>query len=253
MRTCGTDDEAVNRALRPRDAGIVRVDRLEVLPSALMRLARLVAQSGHLQPLTVRRIAAEHARTVLTLADLLGRRDSVAGATAPALLGVPTEMRAHANTLATVRTTVRDLHSSADDDPRVTQQLYALRRRLRAEERRMTRRLTDPDLHTVVASLRPAIWLAPALRCAITRQLNAGAWLHRARDRSWQHATTTSVPHVVDAALVARESALRLMDSLPPPPPVAGSVNRSLHHGHAPTPTWRGTSLSEGVGGVQLA
>jgi hypothetical protein len=134
----------------------------------------------------------------------------VPGATAPALLGVPTEIRAHANTLATVRTAARDLHS-ADDDPQVSRQLYTIRRGMRAEDRRMARRLTDSDLHTVVASLRPALWVAPALRCAIVRQLNAGTWRHRGRDGSWQPATATSAPRLADTALVARESALRLM------------------------------------------
>jgi hypothetical protein len=235
---------------------LVMVDRLEVLPGALTRLARLVAESGHLQPVTVRRLAAEHARTVQTLSEVLGRRHTVPGATAPALLGVPSELRAHANTLATVRATVRDLHSSADDDPRVTRQLYATRRGLRAEDRRMARRLTDTDLHTVVASLRPALWLAPALHAAITRQLRAGLWhRHAARGRAAEPVTASSAPAVADAALAARESALRLMVSLPntPPPPVAGHPQHWRRHDRSPVLRYRGAATRREVGGVQLA
>jgi hypothetical protein len=221
-----------------------------------MQLARLVAQSGHLRPDTVGRIAAEHARTLLTLSDVLARRHTIAGTTAPALLGVPSELRAHASTLATVRTTVRGLRSVADDDPRPAQQLRVIRRRLRHEHRRMAGRLTDADLHAVVASLRPALWVAPALRCAITRQLNAGAWSYRrARDGSWQPATTTSVPRVVDAALVAREWGLRLIGSLPtpPPPPAAGHAYRARRHDHTPALHSFGAAIGREADGAQLA
>jgi hypothetical protein len=251
----GNDDLAAGHGLSPADAALVRVDRLDALPGALMQLARLVAGSVHLRPDTVGRIAAEHARTVLTLSDVLARRHTVAGTTAPALLGVPSELRAHASTLATLRSTVRGLRSIADDDPRPAQQLRDIRRRLRREDRRLACRLTDNDLHTVVASLRPALWVAPALRCAITRQLNAGAWLHPSRDESWQQATTRSMPRLVDAALVARESGLRLMGSLPtpPPPPAPGYAYRSRRHDHTPGLQSLGAAIERGVEGVRLA
>jgi len=113
----GNHDLAASLRLSPAGAAIVRVDRLDALPGALTQLARFVAQSRHLRPDTVGRIAAEHARTLLTLSDVLARRHTVAGTTAPALLGVPSELRAHANTLATLRTTIRGLRSLADDDP----------------------------------------------------------------------------------------------------------------------------------------
>jgi hypothetical protein len=245
---------AASHELNPVDAALVRVDRLDALPGALMQLARLVAQSGHLRPDTVGRIAAEHTRTLLTLSDVLARRHTVAGTTAPALLGVPTEVRAHAHTLATVRSTVRGLRSVDDDDPRPAQQLRVIRRQLRHENRRLSGRLTDADLHAVVASLRPALWVAPALRCAIIRQLNAEAWLHRARDGSWQPATTTSVPRLADAALVARESGLRLVASLPTsPPPAAGYVSRSRRHDRMATLPYQGAAARHGVSGAQLA
>jgi hypothetical protein len=218
-----------------------------------MQLARLVARSGHLRPDTVGRIAAEHARTVLTLSDVLARRHTVVGTTAPALLGVSSELRAHASTLATLRTTLRELRSVADDDPRPTRQLREIRRRLRREDRRLAGRLTDGDLHAVVASLRPALWVAPALRCAITRQVNAGAWLHPARDGSWQRATTTSVPRVADAALVARESGLRLIGSLPTPPPPVVDAHRSRRHDHTPALHSFGAPIGREADGVRLA
>jgi hypothetical protein len=231
----------------------VRVDRLDALPDALMQLARLVAQAGHLRPDTVGRIAAEHARTVLSLSDVLARRHTVAGTTAPALLGVPSELRAHASTLATLRTTLRDLRSVADDDPRPTRQLREIRRRLRREDRRLAGRLTNDDLHTVVAALRPALWVAPALRCAIIRQLNAGAWLHRVRDGSWRQATTRSVPRVADAALVTRESGLRLIGSLPNPPPPIGYAYRSRRYNHTPGLHSFGAASGREADGVRLA
>jgi hypothetical protein len=250
----GNHDLAASYGLSPADAAAVPVDRLEALPGALMQLARLVAQSGHLPPDTVGRIAGEHARTLLTLSDVLARRHTVAGTTAPALLGVASELPAHASTLATVRTTVRGVRSVADDDPRPAQQLRVIRNRLRREGRRLASRLSDADLHAVVASLRPALWVAPALRCAITRQLNAGAWLHRACDGSWQPATTRSVPRLVDAALVARESGLRLMGSLPtPPPPAAGHAYPSRRHDHTPALHSFGAPIGLEADGVQLA
>lgn len=247
----GNHDLAASHGLSPAGAAIMRVDRLDALPGALTQLARFVVQSGHLRPDTVGRIAAEHARTLLTLSDVLARRHTVAGTTAPALLGVPSELRAHANTLATLRTTVRGLRTLADDDPCPAQQLRGIRRRLRREDRRLAGRLVDDDLHAVVASLRPGLWVAPALRCAITRQLNAGAWLRRARDGSWQPATITSVPQVVDAALVARESGLRLIGSLPTPPP--GYVSRSRRHDRMATLPCLGAAARLGVSGAQLA
>jgi hypothetical protein len=248
-------DLAARHELRPADAAAVRVDRLDALPDALMHLARLVAGSGHIRPETVGRIAAEHARTVLTMSDVLARRHTVAGTTAPALLGVASELRAHASTLATLRAAVRGLRSTEDDDPRPTRQLREIRRRLRRKDRRLAGRLTDDDLHNVVASLRPALWVAPALRCAISRQLNAGAWLHPARDGSWQRATTRSVPRVADAALVARESGLRLIGSLPapPPPPAPGYAYRSRRHDHTPALLAFGAPIGREADGVQLA
>jgi hypothetical protein len=251
----GNHDLAASYGLSLPDAAAVRVDRLDALPGALMQLARGIAQSGHLRPDTVGRIAAEHARTVLTLSDVLARRHTVAGTTAPALLGVSSELRAHASTLATLRATVRGLRPAGDDDPRPTRQLREIRRRLRREDRRLAGRLTDGDLHAVVASLRPALWVAPALRCAITRQLNARAWLHPARDGSWQRATTTSVPRVADAALVARESGLRLIGSLPtpPPPPAPGYAYRSRRHDHTPALHSFAAGIDRGAGGVRLA
>jgi len=246
-------DLAASPGLSPADAALVRVGRLDALPGALMQLARLVAQAGHLRPDTVGRIAAEHARTVLSLSDVLARRHTVAGTTAPALLGVPSELRAHASTLATLRTTLRDLRSVVDDDPRPTRQLREIRRRLRREDRRLAGRLTDDDLHNVVGSLRPALWVAPALRCAIIRQLNAGAWLHPARDGSWQRATTRSVPRVADAALVARESGLRLIGSLPTPPPPVGDAHRSRRHDHTPALHSFGAPIGREANGVRLA
>jgi hypothetical protein len=251
----GNHDLATSYELSPADAALVQVDRLDTLPGALMQLARLVAQSRHLRPETVGRIAAEHARTVLTLSDVLARRHTVAGTTAPALLGVPSELRAHAGTLATVRSTLRDLRSVVDDDPRPTQQLREIRRRLRRENNRLAGRLTDDDLHAVVAALRPALWVAPALRCAIIRQLNAGAWLHRVRDGSWRQATTRSVPRVADAALVARESGLRLIRSLPtpPPPPAVGYAHRARRHDHTPGLHSFGAAIGREADGVRPA
>jgi hypothetical protein len=189
------------------------------------------------------------------MSDVLARRHTVAGTTAPALLGVSSELRAHASTLATLRAAVRGLRSAGDDDPRATRQLREIRRRLRREDRRLTGRLTDGDLHDVVVALRPALWVAPALRCAITRQLDAGAWLHRARDGSWRQVTTRSVPRVVDAALVARESGLRLVGSLPtlPPPPAVGYADRSRRHDHAPALHAFGAAIGREADGVRLA
>jgi hypothetical protein len=243
-------DLAASPGLSPADAELIRVDRLDALPTALMQLARLVAQSGHLCLETVGRIAGEHAHTLLTQSDVLARRHTVTGTAAPALLGVAGDLRAHANTLAAARATVRGLSSVASDDPRPAQQLRVIRRRLRREDRRLTSRLNDDDLHAVVASLQPGLWVAPALRCAITRQLNAGAWLRRARDGSWQPATTTSVPQVVDAALVARESGLRLIGSLPTRPP--GYVSRSRRHDRMATLPYLGAAARHGVSGAQL-
>jgi hypothetical protein len=232
----GNHNPAPSHGLSRADAAAVRVDRVNALPGALMQLARGIAQSGYLRPDRVGTIAAEHARTVLTLSDVLARRHTVAGTTAPVLLGVPSELRAHASTLATLRAAVRGMRSAGDDDPLPTPQLREIRRRLRREDRRLADRLTDGDLHAVVESLRPALWVAPALRCAITRQLNAGAWLHRAGDGSRQPATTNSVPRVADAALVARESGLRLIGSLPTPPPAPapGYAYRLRRHDHTP-------------------
>jgi len=255
MSRRGNHDLAASPGLSPADAALVQVDRLDDLPGALTQLARLVARAGHLRPDTVGGIAAEHARTVFTLSDVSARRHTVAGTTAPALLGVPSELRAHASTLATLRTTLRELRSVADDDPRPAQQLRVIRRRLRRGDRRLTGRLTDDYLHAVVAALRPALWVAPALRCAIIRQLNVGAWLHPARDGSWRQVTTRSVPWVVDAALVARESGLRLIGWLPTPqpPPAVGNADRSRRRDHTPGLHSFGAPIDRVADGVRLS
>jgi hypothetical protein len=189
----------------------IRVTTLADLPGALGRLARLVAVVDHLDPKTAGRLAAEHARTLLTLADVMARRDTVPGATAPALLGAAGELLAHAATLVDVQAATRTWQSGAPDDVRPARQLREIRRQLGKERPRLRRALTDSDLRVVIASLRPALQLAPAMHHTVTRLLQAEAWKAKPPIRRGRSAS----PDVLIAARIASESAARMTGWLP--------------------------------------
>ena len=210
---------------QPPGSLLIRVGTLADLPQALGRLARLVAIADHLDPRTVGELAAEHAQTVLTLANVVGRRDTVRGTTAPALLGAATELRAHAASLADVRAATWAWRSSSPDDERPARQQREIRRQLGRDRARLRGALTDADLRVVIASLRPALRLAPAVRHAVARHVQAGTW------QGPRHAGTRrpQSPDVLVAAQTASESAARMTAWLPKPPP-----QPAWHHRSAP-------------------
>jgi hypothetical protein len=214
--------------VQPSGSLPIRVNTLADLPDALGRLARLVAIADHVDPKTVGRLAAEHARTQMTLADVLGRRDTVRGTTAPALLGAATELRVHAARLADVRAAIWAWWSSTPDDERPARQQREIRRQLGRDRARLRGALTEADLLVVIASLRPALRLAPAVRHAVTRHVQAGAW---------QGPPPAGIGHpqsldVLVAAQTASESAARMTAWLPKPPP---------------RPTWHHRSVREAL------
>jgi hypothetical protein len=193
------------------------------LPQALGRLARLVAIADHLDPKTVGRLAAEHARTVLILADVVGRRDAVRGTTAPALLGAATELRVHAASLADVRAATWGWRSSTPDDERPARQQREIRRQLGRDRPRLRGALTDADLLVVIASLRPALRLAPAVRHAVTRHVQAGAW-----QGPWPAGIGwPQSPDLLVAAQTASDFAARMTAWQPKPPPRPAGRHRS--------------------------
>jgi len=210
-------------ALRQPGSLPIRVCTVTDLPHALGRLARLVAIADQLDPRTVGQLAAEHARTVLTLADVVGRRDAVRGTTAPALLGAATELRVHAANLADVRAATWGGRSSASDDERPARQQREIRRQLGRNRARLRGALTDADLRVVIASLRPALRLAPAVRHAVTRHVQAGAW----QGPQPAGIGRTKSPDVLVAAQTASESAARMTAWLPKPPPRPAWRHRS--------------------------
>jgi hypothetical protein len=171
----------------------------------------LVAVADHLDPKTVARLATEHARTLLTLADVVARRDAVPGTTAPALLGAAGELLGHAATLADVGAATRAWRSGTPTDVRPVRQLREIRRQLGRDRSRILGSPTDPDLRIVIASLRPALQVAPAIRHAIVHHLRTGAWQEASRSLSGR----SSRPDLLTAAHVASESALRLAAWLP--------------------------------------
>jgi hypothetical protein len=174
-------------------------------------LARLVAVADHLDPKTVARLTTEHARTLFTLADVVARRDAVPGTTAPALLGAAGELLGHAATLADVGAATRAWRSGTPTDVRLVRQLREIRRRLGRDQSRLLGIPTDPDLRIVIASLRPALQVAPAIRHAIVRHLHTGAWQESPRTQSGR----SSRPDLLAAAHAASESAIRLAAWLP--------------------------------------
>jgi len=211
--------------VRPTGSLPIRVGTMADLPQALGRLARLVAIADHLDPRTVGELTAEHARTLLTLADVVGQRDTVRGTTAPALLGAATELRVHAASLADIRAATWAWRSSASDDERPARQQREIRRQLGRDRPRLRGALTDADLLVVIASLRPALRLAPAIRQALTRYVQAGAWQGPRRAGIGQHQR----PDVLVAAQTASESAAQMTAWLPKPPP-----RPAWHHRSAP-------------------
>ena len=201
--------------VRPPGSLPIRVGTMADLPQALGRLARLVAIADHLDPRTVGQLAAEHARTLLILADVVGRRDTVRGTAAPALLGAATELRVHAASLADIRAATWAWRSSTPDDERPARQQREIRRQLGRDRARLRATLTDADLRVVISSLRPALRLAPAVRHAVTRHVHAGTW------QGPRPAGTgpEQSPDVLIAAQTASESAARMTAWLPKPPP----------------------------------
>ncbi len=203
----------------------VRVSTMSDLPAALGRLARLVAIADHLEPKTVGRLAAVHARTLLTLADVIARRDAVPGTAAPALLGAAGELRAHASTLAVVQAATRAWRSGAPDDQRPARQLRQIRRQLGHDRARLLGSPTDSDLRVVIASLHPAVRLAPAIRHAVTRHLQTGSWQELPPSRSRR----PSPADVLVATRTASESAARLAVWLPKPLPFGTAGRRRTY------------------------
>jgi hypothetical protein len=193
------------------------------LPVALGRLARLVAVAEHLQPGTVGRLAADQARTLVTLAGVVERRDSVVGTTAPAPLGAAGELRGHAIALVDVRAETRQWRSDGRDDPRPSQQMKEIRRQLDRDGPRINRALTDGDLRTVIGALRPAVLLAPALHHAVSRHLHAEVWNVALVG---QECLSTQA-RMLAATQDARDSAARLSVWLPAPPRRTGGHRRA--------------------------
>jgi hypothetical protein len=210
-------------ALRPPGSLPIRVSAMADLPQALGRLARLVAIADHLDPRTVGQLTAEHARTLLTLADVVGRRDTVRGTTAPALLGAATELRVHAASLADVRAATWAWRSSTPDDEHPARQQREIRRQLGRERSRLRAALTDADLLVVIASLRPALRLAPAVCHAVTRHVQAEAW----QGPRPAGIGRPQSPDVLVAAQTASESAARMTAWLPKAPPRPAWRHRS--------------------------
>ena len=191
----------------------VRVGTLTDLPAALGRLAHLVAVADHLDPKSVGRVATEHARTLFTLADVIARRDTVPGTTAPALLGAAGELLGHAATLADVGAAARAWRTGISSDVRPLRQLREIRRQLTRERSRLHGSLTDSDLRVVIASLRPALQVAPAVRNAVARHIQTGTWREASRSLTGR----SQHPDVLVAAHAASESAVRLAEWLPTP------------------------------------
>jgi hypothetical protein len=217
MRRCGVSGQ-IGNAL-----GLITVRSLADLPVALGRLAHLVAVAEHLQPATVGRLAADQARTLVTQAGVVERRDSVVGTTAPALLGAAGELRGHALALVDVRAETRQWRSNGRDDSRPSRQMKEIRRQLDRNSLRIHRALTDGDLRTVIGALRPALLLAPALHHTVSRHLHSEAWdvAPVARDGLSNQA------RMLAATQAARESAARLSMWLPAAPRRLGGRTRT--------------------------
>ena len=209
---------------------LITVRSLADLPAALGRLARLVAVAEHLQPATVGRLAADQARTLVTLAGVVGRRDSVVGTTAPALLGAAGELRGHALALVDVRAETRKWRSNGRDDARPSQQMKEIRRQVGRDGPRLHRSLTDGDLRTVIGALRPALLLAPALHHTVSRYLHAEAWDVAPAARGG----ISTQARLVAATQAVRDSAARLSVWLPAAPrPSGGRPRTAIDIDHA--------------------
>jgi hypothetical protein len=193
------------------------------LPVALGRLARLVAVAEHLQPGTVGRLAADQARTLVTLAGVVERRDSVVGTTAPALLGAAGELRGHAIALVDVRAETRQWRSDGRDDPRPSQQMKEIRKQLDRDGPRINRALTDGDLRTVIGALRPALLLAPALHHTVSRHLHSAVWDVAPVGREG----VSTQARLLAATQAARDSSARLSVWLPAAPRRSGGRTRT--------------------------
>jgi hypothetical protein len=202
----------------------IRVDTLADLPRALERLAWLVAVADHLDPKSVGRVATEHARTLFTLADVIARRDTVPGTTAPALLGAAGELLSHAATLADVGAATRAWRCGISSDVRALRQLREIRRQLTRDHSRLHGSLTDADLRVVIASLRPGLQVAPAVRHAVARHIQTGTWQEASRSLS----SRSQHPDLLVAANAASESAVRLAEWLPTPVSPAIRLHRSV-------------------------
>jgi hypothetical protein len=161
---------------QPDSAATSSVGSFADVPDACARLAQLVVGAEHLEPRVVGRLAVDHAETLATLAGVVERRDRVPGATAPALFGVVSEVRAHAAALAEVRPETREWHSTDPGDGQPSEQMAQIRAQLDRDRRRLRRNLTDADLWVAVKALRPALNFAPALLYVVTQSVDSQAW-----------------------------------------------------------------------------
>lgn len=220
----------------------VQVQGVHDLPAALARLARQVALADHLQPKAVARLATDHARTLLTLADILAQRDTVPGATTPALLGVPSELRALAAALTALPPAVLPMRSGIADDRRPGWQMREIRRFMRHERRRIQARCTDSHLHVAVAALRPALRLPPALHRVVHRHVRNGLWQAPLVQPADVEAQGVSGRSAMEAVRRASDISLRIAGWLPPAPVVSGyrhsHITRSELETHAHRPSY---------------
>jgi hypothetical protein len=199
-------------APRASAGGPLAVEALADLPEALSRLARLVLVADHVRPGSVGRLAVDQARTLAIMAGVLERRDRVPGTTAPALFGTAGELRAHANTLLEVRAETRAWRSNGREDPRPRLQMDWIGGFVGHHERRLSRSLTDGDLHVAVATLRPMLLFAPALNHAITRHVHGDEW------RAADPASPSAQSRLLATAQAAQDSAVRFARWLPTEP-----------------------------------
>lgn len=187
------------------------VRSLADMPEACARLTQLVVTTEHLEPKVVGRLVVDHGRTLETLAGIVEHRDRVPGATAPALLGVVSEVRAHTAALVGVRAAAREWRSAVPGDPRPTEQMAQIRSQLDRDRRRLRRNPTDADLWAAVEALRPALHFAPVLQQAVTRSVDSGAW------RPLRAGDDDAQPKAALLAAVgrARDTAVHAVDALP--------------------------------------
>lgn len=165
---------------------VVRVRSAQDLPAALRRATALVRGARYLSPLSVSRLGAAHARTMLNAADALERR-TVSHESSGTLAAF---LREHAELVTAAARPERGVATIHPDDPAPLAQLSEIRQLLTGHgDQWPATSATDVGALLRYAAAVPD--MTEALRDVSTRQVQDGHWLALQPSDRWRPCRAT--------------------------------------------------------------